>query len=216
MRSVLVLCAHNDDQIIGAGGTLAKYSREGIKVVTVIFSYGMLSHPHLQKKVIIETRVRESLAGNKVMCGPDSEVYYLGLSEGRFDAEIQQKKISTRIRRMIRQYKPEKIFTHSLDDPHPDHRAVYRFVTSLAEKMKFRGDIYSFNVWNFFFNLRNRQLPRLIVDISDTMRYKVEAFRKHKSQWIVQLQFMWSVYAQAILNGLIYRYKYAEVFFKIR
>jgi LmbE family N-acetylglucosaminyl deacetylase len=46
--TVLVIVAHNDDHIIGAGGTLAKYAQEGKKVRTIIMSYGESSHPHLK------------------------------------------------------------------------------------------------------------------------------------------------------------------------
>ena len=39
-EAVLFLCAHNDDQLIGAGGTIAKYAKEGKKIVTIVFSFG--------------------------------------------------------------------------------------------------------------------------------------------------------------------------------
>ena len=77
--------------------------------------------------------------------------------------------------------------------------------------------MYSFNVWNYFINFRRRDRPKLVVDITDTFKTKVEAFRKHKSQRInAILPLMWNVYLQAILNGFNNHVKYAEVFFKIR
>ena len=39
-NTVLVICAHPDDEIIGAGGTIATYAREGKDVITIIFSNG--------------------------------------------------------------------------------------------------------------------------------------------------------------------------------
>jgi len=35
-ETILVLAAHNDDQAIGAGGTLAKYAQEGKKVISLL------------------------------------------------------------------------------------------------------------------------------------------------------------------------------------
>jgi len=57
---ILFLCAHNDDQIVGAGGTIAKYAKEGRKIVTIIFSFGETSMPYLQEKISRRTRVLES------------------------------------------------------------------------------------------------------------------------------------------------------------
>ena len=50
---MLVVCAHPDDNILGAGGTIAKYSSEGKKVITVIASYGESGNPWLKENVIL-------------------------------------------------------------------------------------------------------------------------------------------------------------------
>ncbi len=212
--SVLFLCAHNDDQVIGGGGTIAKYVKEGKKVVTVIFSFGEFSLPHLQEKFSRKTRVIESKKAAKLL--GESEVYYLALKEGEFKKEVQKKNIFNKVGIIIKRIKPSKIFTHSLDDPHPDHRQVYAFTMALVEKTKFRGEVYTFNVWNLFLNLRKRNNPKLVVDISQTFKKKIEAFRKHKSQLPAILSHMWSIYFQAILNGFDNHVKYAEVFYRVK
>ncbi|MBD3202682.1 hypothetical protein GF327_00165 [Candidatus Woesearchaeota archaeon] len=216
-ETVLVLCAHNDDQIIGVGGTLAKYAKQGKHIITVIFSYGEKSHPHLKKDVIIKQRVKESISANKILCGEDSEIYYLGLSETKFTKEIKEKNIAKQIKKIIKEKKPGKIFTHSIDDPHPDHRAIYKFVSEFLEEINYKGDVYSFNVWNLFINIRKRDRPKMVVDVSDTFKIKMQAFERHKSQMVqARLPLTWSIYFRAILNGLMHKMKFAEVFFKIR
>lgn len=213
-ESILFLCAHNDDQIVGAGGTIAKYAKEGKNIVTVIFSFGEVSLPHLQEKISKKTRVIESKRAAKLL--GENELYYLGLKEGNFKTEIEEKDIQTKIINIVKRVKPSRIFTHAIDDPHPDHRAVYRFTMDLIEKMEYKGDVYSFNVWNLFLNFRKRELPKLVVDITDTFKIKLEAFRKHKSQWLPRISLTWSLYFQAILNGFDNHVKYAEVFHKIK
>ena len=213
-ESILFLCAHNDDQIVGAGGTIAKYAKEGKKIITVMFSYGESSLPHIREKVSRRTRVLESKKAAKVL--GESEIYYLALKEGNFKEEIQRKRIYSKIRIIIKRVKPSKIFTHSIDDPHPDHRSVYYFTIDLVERMNYKGEVYSFNVWNMFFNFRKRDMPKLVVDITDTLKTKVEAFRKHKSQVAAIFSLMWNIYLQATLNGFNNHVKYAEVFYKIK
>jgi N-acetylglucosamine malate deacetylase 1 len=213
-ETVLFLCAHNDDQLLGAGGTIAKWSKEGKKIVTIIFSFGEQSHPLQQDIVTRKTRVKESKKAAKVL--GEEELYYIGLKETRFSKEIEERNIHEKLANMIQRIKPQKIFTHSMDDPHPDHRAVYRFTLELIDEIKYGGEVYSFNIWNFFLNFRRRDLPKLVVDITDTFKKKVEAFRIHKSQGMTILVHMWHVYFQAIMHGFDSHVKYAEVFYKIK
>ena len=51
-EGVLVVCAHSDDQILGCGGTIAKYAKQGIPVYAIIFSYGEKSLPHLKEDFV--------------------------------------------------------------------------------------------------------------------------------------------------------------------
>ncbi|MBN2367987.1 PIG-L family deacetylase [Candidatus Woesearchaeota archaeon] len=214
-ETVLFICAHNDDQIVGAGGTIAKYAKEGKKIVTVIFSFGEFALFHLDEKVSKKTRVKESKRAAKLL--GESELYYLGLKEGHFKEGIEEKDINSKIKAIIKRIKPSKVFSHSMDDPHPDHRDVYTFTAGLLEEINYKGDFYSFNVWNLFLNFRRRDLPKLVVDITDTFKIKVEAFRKHKSQQInAILPLMWNVYVQAVMHGFNNHVRYAEVFYKIR
>ncbi|MBN2112021.1 PIG-L family deacetylase [Candidatus Woesearchaeota archaeon] len=211
--TVIVLCAHNDDQIIGVGGTMAKYAKEGKRVLTIIFSYGETSHPHLKPEVIRRIRVKESLKSDKILGG--AGVKYLGLKEGKFADEIKRKKIEEVIKRLIEKEKPSKVFTHTGDDPHPDHREVNKFVRQLADKKIINCEVYSFEVWNPI-KLKKRNAPKLAVDITSTFKKKIEAFKAHESQQMTMLNLLWSVYWRAITRGFKNNCKYAEIFYKIQ
>jgi LmbE family N-acetylglucosaminyl deacetylase len=210
-ETILVLCAHNDDQIVGMGGTFAKYTREGKDLYTVVFSYGELSHPHLKQEVVARMRVKESLKAAKILGG--RKPVYLGIKEGRFEKELKQ--YEQKLIKLIRGKKPSKIFTHALDDPHADHRAVYHFVLELLDRMRYKGDLYSFDIWNPI-NIRKRYRPKMVVDVSDTFDIKIRAMDAHKSQWVVRIILWWNLYLKAMFNGLNNGVKYAEVFNKIR
>jgi N-acetylglucosamine malate deacetylase 1 len=213
-ESILFLCAHNDDQIIGGGGTIAKYAKEGKKIYTVIFSFGETSLPHYTEQESKVTRVLESKKAAKVL--GETETYYLGLKEGNFEREINEKQISDKIDIIIKRIRPSKIFTHSIDDPHPDHREVYNFTENLIESINYKGEVYSYNVWNLFLNFRKRNFPKLVVDITDSFHIKLEALKQHKSQFLARMSLTWSVYVQAIMNGFDNQMRFAEIFYKIR
>ncbi|MFT4303450.1 MAG: PIG-L deacetylase family protein [Candidatus Woesearchaeota archaeon] len=206
-KAVLTLCAHNDDQIIGAGGTIRKYVDRGIKAYTYIFSFGEQSHPHLRPEIVVNMREKESLNGAKIL---GDEINYLGLKEGNFEKEIDIKSLQS----IIKKINPEKIFTHSPDDPHPDHRAVLRIVISTLKDMKYKGDLYCFDVWNLF-TFRTRSYPKLVVDISETYKIKSRSLRAHKSQINSIILLGWSMFLKAFWNGWNNDCRYAEIFHKI-
>ena len=212
-EKILVICANNDDQVFGMGGTIAKYAKEGKSVKTIVFSFGELSHPHLKPEIIIKKRVKESLESDRILGGKG--ITYLGLKEGRFPEEIKEKNITEIVRKIIEKEKPDRIFTHSINDAHRDHRAVYHFVSELAERIKYRGSIYLFGVWTPV-RIKNRDLPQLVVDITDTFSRKIKAIKANRSQQITIISLLWNVYLRAILNGLSKNCKYAEIFYKLK
>jgi LmbE family N-acetylglucosaminyl deacetylase len=207
---ILTIGAHNDDYIIGAGGTLAKYQREGKPFYSIIISYGEKSHPLFKKEVSRNMRLRESLASDKILKGSGLE--YIDVEEGKF---IENKeKIKGAIKKIINIKKPEKIFTHSNHDAHPDHKAVFQIVKELASEIDYKGEIYMFDVWHLF-DMKKENNPQLVVDITSTFPLKVKAFKAHKSQQLAIWSLLWSVYLKARLNGLKYGYKYCETFTKM-
>ena len=210
---ILTFAAHNDDQIIGVGGTLVKYVREGKKVMTYVFSYGDMSHPWLKRRIIKNMRVRESKQAKKVL--GESFLLYFGMHDGSFAEQIQKKGISQRIAKIIKKQNPSKIFTHAVDDPHPDHRAVHRAVLEAVDSLQKKYHVYTFMVWNPL-KIKNRNAPKLVVDISKTFSVKVRAFLLHRSQKIAIYALLWKVFMNNLANGWFNHCRYAEVFYKIR
>lgn len=205
--TILVCCAHNDDQIIGAGGTIRKYANQGKNVYTYIFSFGESSHPHLRPEVIAKIREKESLKGARIL---GDKIQYLGLKEGHFIEQVNLRDIE----RLIKRHRPEKIFTHAPDDPHPDHQAVYKIMMSVLKHLNYAGDVYAFDIWNFFSTKTNRY-PKLFVDVSDTFAVKVRSFRQHKSQINTMITLGWHMYIKALIHGWNNHCKYAELFHKL-
>lgn len=203
MVHTLVICAHNDDQIVGAGGTLAK-QKESFK--TIVFSYGELSHPHLKPEVIIKTREAEGVRGDKLL-GSKGTIF-LGLPEGNLlEGGVAAKKVSE----IIKKEKPKRVFTHSSNDLHRDHRAVHALVRDLVKRKVLRCPVYLFEVWTLF-SFRQRRRPKLVVDISQQFKRKMRAFLLHKSQKMAIVSLSWKLYLINRINGLRYGTRFAEVF----
>lgn len=211
-KTIMTVCAHNDDQIIGAGGTIVRHVQQGGKAVTLVMCFGEMSHPHLRREVVVKTRVKESDRAKKII---GDEVFYFGLPEGDIAETAQKRRIKEKLKIMIHKYKPEKIFTHSTDDPHPDHRATLKVLLAAVDEIGYRGEVYTFDVWNPV-NIRRRNSPKLVVDITETFHKKLQSFKVHKSQKLTFLFLTWQVWLRAFLAGWNNKCRYAEVFYKLR
>ena len=210
--SVLVFCAHPDDEVFGPGGTVAKYAQEGKSVRAVIFTYGYESHPWQKEEITREVRIRESRKAASVL--GYKRCIFLGLDEGKILKQVEETNVVSKILKLIEKYKPDKIFTHSLNDPHPDHKAVHRVMRAIVSSLDKPIDLYAFDIWTFL-SLRERGRPQLLVDITDTFGTKVKALKCFKSQQISLLSLLWSVWLKAFINGLKNDCKCAENFYKI-
>jgi LmbE family N-acetylglucosaminyl deacetylase len=212
-NSVLIVCAHSDDQIFGPGGTVAKYAKEGKKVHTIIFSYGEQSLPLQKKEYTIKARVKEAKEVDKYLGGHG--VTFLGLEETKFQEQFNKKKMYPKLKKLILEYKPSIIFTHSVDDPLPDHRALNKLLLETIDRMRYKCDIYMFDVWNLF-NFKKRHYVKIVVDVSDTFPMKIKALKMFTSQQRTLFWLMWSVYLRAWHSGRDIKVKHAETFYKIR
>lgn len=213
MQEILVICAHSDDQIIGPGGTLAKYAEEGHSIRTLIMSFGELSHPHVKKDLIADIRIKESLRADEVIGGKN--VTFLGIPEGKFLEEKNIQIAIEAIQKAILKYKPKKIFTHTPDDPIADHRGVFRIVLRAYDEIKPKSEVYCFDIWNpIIINARSH--PKLVVDISKYFSKKRKALLEFQSQKVTFFSMIWAIYFRAIYQGLKNRKKFAEVFYRVR
>ncbi|MAG52559.1 MAG: hypothetical protein CMH62_01200 [Nanoarchaeota archaeon] len=208
-KNILVICAHDDDMILGMGGTLLRYLDEENTVTQIVFSKGEKSHPHLKESVIAKTRKKETekIAKNIGI----KELIYFNLEDTKLNKKIDNK-VKYKLKKIIQKTKPNKIFSVSKKDTHPDHRAVNIAVLEVLDSLKSKYPVYTFQVWNIF----TENLPVLHVDVSKYFNEKVRITKQHESQWFsVYLQLL-PVYFRAKLNGIKHNCKYSEVFYKVR
>ena len=168
-ETIFVFGAHSDDFVIGAGGTIAKYAKEGKKIISIVFSYGEKSHPWLKEEVVQKMRAKEALQSSKIL---GCKTYIFNLKEGHFLEEYPG--IEAQVKRLVSRYKPTRIFTHSDDDPHPDHRSTYQLTLKFQESLSEpKPELYVYSVWNPV-SLKTT-CPTLYEDITSTFSLKLNA-----------------------------------------
>ncbi len=215
-NNIFVVGAHPDDQVFGAGGTIAKYSAQGKRIFSIIMSYGEESHPWLRKKIIIKMRVKEAREADKVVGIYKS--FFFGLKEGSFASCAEKRGVKERLKTLIKKFRPYMILTHSLDDWHPDHVATVKLLLDVYSslKMKEKPQLYCFdNLWSPI-SIKKRNYPKLFVDITPFFNIKLKALKCFRSQKSTMISLYWSVYVRAFLNGSKIRKRFAEVFYRIK
>ena len=207
--TILIFCAHSDDEVIGMGGTIAKLTEEGKRVITIIFTYGEKSTPHLKEEVTLKQRLIETKTVDKLL---KKKSIFLGLKEANLEKQIHELKIKEKIKILIKKFNPKQIYTLSSTDPHKDHRLVNKVIMEVVEELDYKQDLLIFEVWNVV----NEPHPRIYSDISPYFKIKLEALKLFKSQRHYIYPLWLSVYFKARLNGFKNKNKYSEMFYKLR
>ncbi len=193
-KRVLFIAAHPDDPEFGAGGTIARWIRNGAQVTYVIVTDGSKgSNDHdITSDELVRLRQAEQRAAAKIL--GVSEVVFLGYPDSQVYNTLELRRDLVR---QIRLHRPDLVVTH---DPttrfigdtyinHPDHRAVGD--TALDAVFPLARDRFNFPeheceglsphaVSNVLVRPTNE--PNEWVDITETIELKISALREHRSQ----------------------------------
>jgi LmbE family N-acetylglucosaminyl deacetylase len=185
-NKILVVVAHPDDEVLGCGGTIARYAREGLDVHVVILSQGVTAriedqHDNIKKKKIKEI-IGQIHSSAKKLGVKGTSVY--DFPDNRFDS-VALLDIVKVIEQVKEKVKPAVIYTHHRSDLNSDHRIVYNAVLIASRPVKSEStrEIYSFEVpssteWYY----PSAFMPNCFIGISSTIAKKIEAMKTYKSE----------------------------------
>ena len=123
---ILVFGAHPDDAEFKAGGTAAKWARQGHAVKLVSVTNGDIGHWNMAGGPLALRRATEARAAAAKL-GVTSQV--LDIHDGELVPSLEYRRLLTRI---IREWKADIVIAHRPWDYHPDHRYVGVLVQDAA------------------------------------------------------------------------------------
>lgn len=210
-ETIVVFSAHSDDYVIGAGGTICSYVQQGKKVIAIIMSYGEKSHPWLKGKVVQKFRSKEAFEASRLL---GCKTIFFDLQELKFKEDYQHKGIEQELLALLEKEQPMKIFTHSDEDPHPDHFALHTITLNLCSRLSYQPELYIYSIWNPI-SLQTR-LPTLYVDTTSHIKTLFKALRSFKSQQIHISFPLLLLTLRTLRNGFKIGTLFAEKFYRIR
>ncbi|MCC7065471.1 MAG: PIG-L family deacetylase [Planctomycetes bacterium] len=117
---VLVLAAHPDDEVIGAGGMLAWHARRGQAITVVHATDGAKGDPSARENDICAVRRREGKeALQRLGIG---EPQHWDLPDGDLPEHLPA--LTERVRALFVQVQPRTLYSFWFGEAHRDHRAV--------------------------------------------------------------------------------------------
>ena len=129
--TILVVAAHPDDEVLGCGASMAKWSNAGIEVNVLIMAEGATSRDKVRNR---EKRVDElsALAKSARSAGKIlgvSSVQLLDFPDNRMDS-VDRLEVIKAVEEHIKLLKPVTVVTHHSGDLNIDHRIIHEAVVT--------------------------------------------------------------------------------------
>lgn len=185
---VLVLAAHPDDEVLGAGGTIARLAAEGREVHIAILGEGITSR--YADRAGADSSLLEALHETSRRVGEllgARDVVHAGLPDNRFDTVPLLDVVKT-VEQLVERLRPEWVFTQAGGDLNIDHVVLYRATLTATRplaghpvKRVYAYEVASSSEWAFS-QYDPVFRPNTFVDITETLGTKVCAMELYESE----------------------------------
>lgn len=176
---ILVFAPHNDDEVLGVGGTLAKFCRAGDEVFVCEVTTGT-------RDIDLSMRIRaEAIEAHKLIGVKDTFFLDLPVVAIKDTPTIE---VNARFEKIVREIKPNIAFIPHKGDMHIDHEEVakaamvaLRPIENPQLKAIYAYETLSETEWNIP-SVDNAFLPTCYSDITNCIDVKLNAMACFKTQ----------------------------------
>jgi len=194
--NVLVVSPHPDDDVIGAGGTMSVLSGRGHCVFSLYITDG--SSEIFNNSSIPMARQQEALDALQVVRARGA--VFLRHKSRQLRNSVGRPVIQE-IREVLKYFMPEIVYVTAPFEKHMTHMRVTEMTVKAIRQIRgYWPKLWGYSVWGGFFGLPGTD----VVDITEVVRIKRKAIRKHKSQ----------LQHKAYDVGIIGRNRYEGIFLK--
>jgi LmbE family N-acetylglucosaminyl deacetylase len=180
--TILVIAPHSDDEVLGVGGTIARLSGEGRRVVVAVVTKGY--EPDFPQALIDQGRDEAKRAHELLGVG---EAVFLDLPAARLDT-VAHADVNVRIGSLVDEVRPATVFVPFAGDVHLDHQlvALSAMVCCRPCCERMPSAVYAYETlsetnWNAPYITPAFQ-PNTYFDISSHLATKLDALRAFSTQ----------------------------------
>ena len=211
MRKVAVVVAHADDEVLGAGGVIARHAIDGDSILIVYMT------PKITIRKDEDTNLDKARVKALKILGGNNEIEFkvFEFADQYLDT-IAISRLVIALEDVLKPFAPEIIYTHSFADINEDHRRTYQVVMTAARPYAMPSvkeilcmEVGSATEWGLL-----PFIPTLYVDISKVVSRKLRAmneYRQEMKKWPHPRSLM-RLLAKGMVRGSESGYGCAEAF----
>lgn len=173
--NILVFAPHNDDEVLGVGGTIKRLVNDGNDVFVCEVTSG----------INYKTLQQEACEAHSILGVKDN--VFLNLPVGQL-RNMKQNELNSKVSEVINRFQPSIVFIPFIGDMHIDHREVSESVmvavrpfSSPCVRKVYMYETLSETGWNIP-SYERSFIPNVWVDITGTIDDKICAMNCYKSQ----------------------------------
>lgn len=176
-RTVLIIAAHPDDELLGVGATARRHALEGDSVHALVVCEGVTMR-YSGRDV---PQAEQGRAAAEILGFASIEM--LGLPDQRLDT-LSLVEVVTPIEERVRRLRPQVVYTHFGGDLNRDHRLVCEAALVACRPVETCVEaLYSFETAGATeWNPPARFAPDYFVDVSETLEEKLRAFACYETE----------------------------------
>ena len=189
VERILVVAAHADDETLGAGGAIARWSAEGRQVVVAFLTDGVSSRGAAGGSEAASVRHAAAVRAGELL-GVQT-LRFADLPDNELD-QVPMLRLAQHVEGLVEEFGPELVLTHHPGDLNVDHRMAAEAVATACRPQP--GHAIRF-VWSFevpsstewrFPTAKSAFLPNVFVDICehwDDKRAALLAYEPELRAW---------------------------------
>jgi len=187
-KSILVVAAHPDDEVLGCGGTIAKHAQSGDKAHILIIAEGATSRHEKRdvKKSDDELNTLRLSAFKAAQVMGAEKPRFGNFPDNRLDG-VDLLDIVKLIETVVKEVQPHTVYVHHSGDLNIDHQVVHRAVLTACRPLPgfcvkniFAYETVSSTEWGVETQTPFR--PTRFINISNTYLDKLAALEAYKTE----------------------------------
>tara|TARA_B100000795_G_scaffold270018_1_gene261907 strand:- start:2988 stop:3701 length:714 start_codon:yes stop_codon:yes gene_type:complete len=189
VKTILVVAAHPDDEVLGCGASIAKWVKAGDEVHILIMAEGATSRSQVRDREIkskeLSSLVKSANKAASILGA--SSVKLLDFPDNRMDS-LDRIDVIKAIEKEIEHLKPHTVITHHCGDVNIDHRITHEAVITACRpqpnhcvKLLLAFETVSSSEWQPSGSSVAFQ-PNWFENVEETFDLKIKALESYKSE----------------------------------
>lgn len=185
---ILVIAAHPDDEVLGCGGTIARYAQLGQVVDVLILGEGLTSRGRKGDRDLYAANLSD-LGKAAQRANETLGVHSLSLKsfpDNRMDS-LDRLEVIQEVEGFIQKIRPAVVYTHHCGDLNIDHQIIHEAVLTACRPLPTQSvtrlcffEVPSSTEWQV--PGAPAFVPNYFVEITETLHLKLEALRAYHGE----------------------------------